>query len=58
MWCWFRELLEADSGGRRMELSEEMEAVRRKLQDELGEAQKERNLAKEDALKIYKVLGR
>lgn len=41
-----------------MELSEEMEAVRRKLQDELGEAQKERNLAKEDALKIYKVLGR
>jgi hypothetical protein len=39
-------------------VSEEMESVRRRLQEELSQALKERNVAKEDALKIYKVLGK
>lgn len=50
--------MEADKRGLAAEVSEEMESVRRRLQEELSQALKERNVAKEDALKIYKVLGK
>lgn len=51
-------MVEADKRGLAAEVSEEMESVRRRLQEELSQALKERNVAKEDALKIYKVLGK